>query len=259
MTTNSFITFLFFALLACFDLAAQTSFQRNTQAVQKVRPFITDDARVVGTRLAQLESWYRQDEGGIEQWILMAYGPYSWLELTFGGVFGAERLPTATEFGFGIPLLQAKFLLKEYLPYQLPGIGFVIGSFLPSGSGALKPEGYGAFSFLTLTQCFGKQDDVLLHLNLGTNYLDGSLAEKWQFTWGLGTQLRTLGGFHLVGEIFSGDPYVPGSGLSYQVGFRHFFSDDVQIDGTLGKGIGGETPLPLWFSFGIRLVFHTFE
>ena len=100
---------------------------------------------------------------------------------------------------------------------------------------------------------------MLLHLNLGTNYLDGSLAEKWQFTWGLGTQLRTLGGFHLVGEIFSGDPYVPGSGLSYQVGFRHFFSDDVQIDGTLGKGIGGETPLPLWFSFGIRLVFHTFE
>ncbi len=259
MTTKSFITFLFFALLASFDLSAQSSFRRDAQPVQNVRPFITDDARVVGTRLTQMESWYRQDEGGIEQWALVAYGPYSWLELTFGGVFGAERLPTATEFGFGVPLLQAKFLLKEYLPYQLPGVGFVIGSFLPSGSGALKPEGYGAFSFLTVTQCFGKQDDVLLHLNLGTNYLDGSLDDKWQFTWGLGTQLRALGGFHLVGEVFSGDPYVPGSGLSYQVGFRHFFSDDVQIDGTLGEGISGDSPLPIWFSFGIRLVFHTFE
>jgi hypothetical protein len=259
MKTKLFAAFIFSIFLVHLDAYAQTSFQRNTQPIQRVRPFITDDARVVGRRLTQLESWYRQDEGGIEQWILTAYGPTSWLELAFGGVFGAERLPATTEFGYGIPLVQAKFLLKEYLPYELPGVGFVIGSFLPSGSGALKPEGYGAFSFLTITQCFGKLDDVLLHLNLGTNYLDGSSPQKWQFTWGLGTQLRALGGFHFVGEVFSGDPYVPGSGLSYQVGFRHFFSDDVQIDGTLGKGIGGESPLPLWFSFGIRLVFHTFE
>lgn len=259
MQKKLFAAFIFSAFLMDIGASAQTSFQRNAQPTQQVRPFITDDARVVGNRLTQLESWYRQDKGSIEQWILAAYGLAPWLELTFGGVFGAERLPTANEFGHGIPLVQAKFLFKEYLPYELPGVGFVIGSFLPSGSGALKPEGYGAFSFLTITQSFGKLDDVLLHLNLGTNYLDGPSPQKWQFTWGLGTQLRALAGFHFVGEIFSGDPYVPGSGLSYQVGFRHFFSDDFQIDGTLGKGIGGESLLPLWFSFGIRLVFHTFE
>lgn len=259
MTTNLFAAMVFFVFSLPFDVFAQTSFNRSAQPTQHVRPFITDDARVVGNRLTQLESWYRQDKFGIEQWVLAAYGPTRWLELTLGGVFGAERLPTANEFTFGVPLVQAKFLFKDYLPYELPGVGLVVGSFLPSGSGALKPEGYGAFSFLTITQSFGKLDDVLLHFNVGTNYLDGSLAEKWLLTWGFGTQLRTLGGFHLVAEVFSGDPYVPGSGISYQVGFRHFFSDDVQIDGTFGKGIGGDKPLPIWFSFGIRLVFHTFE
>lgn len=249
---------LLLSLAFAFEATAQTSLSRS-QPIQFVRPFITDDARVVGGRLWQLESWYRQDEGLLEQWFLFAYGPTRWLELTFGGVFGAERLPAANEFGLGIPLLQAKFLLKEYQPNELPGVGFVIGTFLPSGAGALKPEGYGSFSFLTLTQSLGKRDDVLLHFNLGASYLDAPREEKWQFNWGLGTQLRALGGFHFVGEIFSGDPYVPGSGLSYQIGFRHFFSDDFQIDGTFGKGIGGDSPLPPWFSAGIRLVFHTFE
>jgi hypothetical protein len=38
-----------------------------SHAAQRVRPFITDDARVVGNRLAQLESWYRQDKETIQQ------------------------------------------------------------------------------------------------------------------------------------------------------------------------------------------------
>jgi hypothetical protein len=41
-----------------------------SSAAQRVRPFITDDARVVGNRLAQLESWYRQDKETIQQWFL---------------------------------------------------------------------------------------------------------------------------------------------------------------------------------------------
>ncbi|MCS6988480.1 MAG: transporter [Chloroherpetonaceae bacterium] len=254
---NLLFLFSFWIFLSLHALA-QSSL-RLAQPAQRVRPFITDDARVVGRRLWQLESWYRQDEGGLEQWFLFAYGPTRWLELTFGGVTGAERLPTTNEFGLGIPLLQAKFLFKEYLPNELPGVGFVIGSFLPSGTGPLKPEGYGAFSYLAVTQSLGKNDDLLLHLNLGVSYIDAPRPDKRQFTWGLGAQLRMIDGFHFVGEFFSGDPYVPGSGLSYQIGFRHFFSDDFQIDGTFGKGIGGESPLPPWFSAGVRLVFHTFE
>lgn len=64
---------------------------------------------------------------------------------------------------------------------------------------------------------------------------------------------------HYVGEIFSGDPYIPGAGLSWQTGFRHFFSDFVQIDGTIGQGVGGLNPLPFWYSFGLRYVTTAFE
>ncbi|QEK50772.1 hypothetical protein FYC62_03125 [Pedobacter aquae] len=35
-----------------------------------VRPFITDDARVVGERLAQLETWVRFDKEAGQHWIL---------------------------------------------------------------------------------------------------------------------------------------------------------------------------------------------
>ena len=47
-----------------------------------VRPFITDDARVVGERLAQLETWIRVDKEAGQHWILGAYGPNKKLELT---------------------------------------------------------------------------------------------------------------------------------------------------------------------------------
>lgn len=45
-----------------------------------VRPFITDDARVVGLRYAQAEAW--------QQWDMLAYGPTKWLELSVGGGVG---------------------------------------------------------------------------------------------------------------------------------------------------------------------------
>lgn len=70
--------------------------------MQSVRPFITDDARVVGSRLAQLESWYRQDKETIQQWFLLAYGPTDWVELTFGGVIGVGLVEAELdEFPFG--------------------------------------------------------------------------------------------------------------------------------------------------------------
>jgi hypothetical protein len=40
-----------------------------------VRPFITDDARVVGWRLAQWESWARFDKHEGQWWHMAAYGP----------------------------------------------------------------------------------------------------------------------------------------------------------------------------------------
>ena len=240
-----------------------------------VRPFITDDARVVGERLAQLETWVRFDKEAGQHWILGAYGPNKnkytkmhsdyWhgdskkLELTAGGVYGYQvDHDSKKTFSYALPLLQAKILFKEYKPNKAPGFGIVLGTFLPVGQGAFKPAGYGTFGYLTVSQCFGEGDQFLFHGNLGGNYLHFDGSNNLISTWGLGTQIKAYKGMHLVGEIFSGDPYIPGTGTSWQAGYRYFFSDLVQIDMTVGNGIAGDVIMPFWYTAGIRIVTEKF-
>ncbi|HMO60559.1 MAG TPA: hypothetical protein PKC39_04115 [Ferruginibacter sp.] len=235
----------------------ETGYDGNTEP--NVRPFITDDARVVGNRLAQLESWVRIDKESGQHWVLAAYGPNKKLELTAGGVYGYEKEPNSKKmFSYALPLLQAKYLVKEYGAGQLPGLGVVAGTFLPVGSGAFKPAGYGTFAFATISQCIGKQEDVLIHANIGGNYLHIDGADELINTWGFGTQVKVYRGMHLVAELFSGDPYIPGTGTAYQLGYRYFFNDLLQVDMTIGKGFAGEVIMPLWVSAGVRLVTERF-
>lgn len=224
-----------------------------------VRPFITDDARVVGERLAQLETWVRFDKEAGQHWILGAYGPNKKLELTAGGVYGYQvDHDSKKTFSYALPLLQAKILFKEYKPNKAPGFGMVLGTFLPVGQGAFKPAGYGTFGYLTVSQCFGEGDKFLFHGNLGGNYLHVDGSNNLISTWGLGTQIKAYKGMHLVGEIFSGDPYIPGTGTSWQAGYRYFFSDLVQIDMTVGNGIAGNVIMPFWYTAGVRIVTEKF-
>lgn len=225
-----------------------------------VRPFITDDARVVGERLAQLETWVRFDKEAGQHWLLGAYGPNKKLELTAGGVYGYQvDHDSKKTFSYALPLLQAKVLFKEYKPNKAPGFGMVIGTFLPVGQGAFKPAGYGTFGYLTVSQCFGEGDKFLFHGNLGGNYLHVDGSNNLISTWGLGTQIKAYKGMHLVGEIFSGDPYIPGTGTSWQAGYRYFFSDLVQIDMTVGNGIAGDVIMPFWYTAGVRIVTEKFQ
>lgn len=231
----------------------------------KVRPFITDDTRVVGARRAQLETWARVDHAAFQQWAIVAYGPTKWLELSLGGVFGADREPDGNRFAYALPLLAAKVLLREYQDGAGPGFGLAAGTFLPYGKATFKAVGYGTFGYLTISQCFGEGERLLLHLNGGGNYLCVSNPEvgadphQLVATWGFGGQLRTVGGLHVVGESFSGDPYVPGTGTAYQTGFRYFVSPLVQVDATVGEGLAGKVQLPFWMSAGVRLVTTRFQ
>lgn len=230
-----------------------------------VRPFITDDARVVGDQLAQLETWARIDHAALQQWALVAYGPTKWLELSGGGVFGADREPDGAHLAYALPLLQAKVLVREYKAGAGPGLALAAGTFLPYGQGTFRAVGYGTFGYITVSQCFGERENVLLHLNGGGNYLRvgdpeaSSNPNQLVATWGFGTQIRTVGGLHVVGELFSGDPYVPGTGTAYQAGIRYFVSNLLQVDSTVGKGLAGAVRLPFWFSAGIRIVTTRFQ
>lgn len=228
----------------------------SQQPWNAVRPFITDDARVVGGGLAQIETWSRFNNEAGELWVMAGFGPTPELEVSVGGVTAIVNDSSGRHLSYSLPLLQAKYLFRPYGPGDWPGFAVVAGTFLPWGQGDLVPTGFGTFIFGIVSQCFGEQEDVLIHLNVGANILNDSATSETEIlgTWGLGTQVRTLGGFHIVAEIFSGDPYVPGSGTSWQAGFRHFFSNDLQIDGTVGKGIVGSPALPMWVSAGVRIV-----
>jgi hypothetical protein len=49
-----------------------------------IRPFITDDARVVGARTLQLENWVVASGHAFEHWAVPAFGPTDYIELTVG-------------------------------------------------------------------------------------------------------------------------------------------------------------------------------
>lgn len=222
-----------------------------------IRPFVTDDARVVGRGYVQLETYWRRDRESLQHWILPAIGPTEWLELTLGAVHGLGELrayPSGPEYSIAGPLLQGKLLLREAVPNEPPGFALAIGAVPPLGRGAFVPAGPSAFSYLAMTQAFIKEDDFLVHANVGVSTIAAPGADPAKVTWGLGAQVETLFDFHLIGEVFSGDPYARGTGGAYQIGFRQIFDQHLQLDFTYGSGLFGDALAIPWVSSGIRLV-----
>ena len=225
-----------------------------------VRPFITDDAAVTERRHAQLETWTLFERGAGEHWMMWGYGLAPNLEVAIGTLWGFVENPFngRTEFSLAAPLLEAKYLLREYRSGEFGGIAISAGSFLPTGKGEFVAPAWGAYSILMYTHCFGENEDILIHGNIGVNWLRENKANDFLPIWGIGTQIRAFGGLHLVGELVAGDPYVPGTGTAYHVGIRHFISDYIQLDASVGKGIAGKNKVPLWFGFGARFVMTRF-
>ena len=75
-----------------------------TSNARAVRPFITDDARVVGDKLGQVESWLRYDKGSLQHWIVPAIGPTKWAELSIGAVHGWSAEPKPSHYALAASL-----------------------------------------------------------------------------------------------------------------------------------------------------------
>lgn len=224
-----------------------------------IRPFVTDDAHTVGKGHVQLETYWRRDRLSLQHWVLPAVGPTEWLELTLGAVNGISQLgrhPDKPTIAFAGPIAQGKILLHEAVPNRLPGVGLIVGGVAPGGRGGFEAPGWSGFSYLAVTQAFFKEDDLLIHANVGVSTIAAPGLDPAKVTWGIGTQVETLFDFHLIGEIFSGDPYATAAGGSYQAGFRQIFNDHLQLDFTFGGGLFGNYLAPPWFSSGIRFVSH---
>src|SRR5687768_6023489 len=111
-------------------VAAGLTVVMSSAMARAIRPFITDDAHVVGQGHLQLETYWRRDANSLQHWLLPAFGPTDWLELTIGGVHGVNGLrqhPDKPSYSIANPIVQGKFLLLESIPNRPPGLAVVVG------------------------------------------------------------------------------------------------------------------------------------
>ncbi|MCX8022446.1 MAG: hypothetical protein N2745_06695 [Syntrophorhabdaceae bacterium] len=216
-----------------------------------VRPFVTDDARVVGEHMGQLETSLRYDRDTFSNLNLFALGPTEKSEITLGWVDGFP-LYRESNRGFSItgPLMQFKYLFWEPKKNAYPGLAVAFGASPPWGKGDFKPDKWSEFIYAAMTESLFDNERILIHGNIGISKSNPLTVG----TWGLGTQIRIKGGFNAVLEVFFNDPYAGKTGGAYQTGFRHIFSDSVQFDMTIGSGFFGSERIPFFFGTGLRIV-----
>ncbi|MEI6155069.1 MAG: hypothetical protein WCQ90_13390 [Deltaproteobacteria bacterium] len=216
-----------------------------------VRPFVTDDARVVGEHQGQVETSVRYTKDSFTNLNLAAIGPTARSEVTLGFVDGFP-LDTDSNRSFSVtgPLMQFKYLFWEAKPNGYPGMAMAVGATPPWGKGDFRQEQWSGFAYAAWTESLFDKERVLIHASLGIS----TSSEVTVGTWGLGTQIRMIGGLHAVMEVFCNDPYAGKIGGAYQAGFRHIISDHIQIDFTGGSGLFGSNQINSFVGMGVRFV-----
>ena len=241
-------------------------------AAHAIRPFVTDDARVVGDRLAQLETWMLLDRSVLEHNVFVAFGPHRRVELTAGLLHGGVHSGVSRQYSLTGPVLQSKVLVLEAQNNAWPGLAVAGGVLPPLGVGPFTPKGWGGFGYVALTESIA-DETVLIHANVGlavgddgpqSAQLDRGESPRARIrtllTTGLATQIRMVAGLHAVGEVYHGDPYDPRTDFfAVQGGARYIFSDHVQSDFTFGTTAGkveseGVSRVERWATIGLRLV-----
>lgn len=241
------ILFTFF-LLSC---TQATLLSLLPSPVWAVRPFVTDDARVVGDHQAQLETSIRYDKDEFTNLNLVAFGPTANSEITMGFSHGFPlEMESNRSYSIIGPLMQFKYLFWEAKPNAYPGMAGVVGALPPWGKGEFRQENWSEFAYLAFTESLFEKEAVLIHANIGISTTNPAAVA----TWGLGTQVRLIGGLHGVLEVFYNDPYVGKIGGAYQAGFRHIVTDNLQIDLTMGGGLFGSEQMPTFVGMGLRIV-----
>jgi hypothetical protein len=216
-----------------------------------VRPFVTDDARVVGDHQMQLETSVRYDKDEFTNLTLVAFGPTANTEVTIGFSNGFPlNMESNRSYSIIGPLMQFKYLFWEAKPNAYPGMAGVVGALPPWGKGEFRQETWSEFAYLAFTESLFDKEAVLIHANIGISTTNPAAVA----TWGLGTQIRLIGGLHGVLEVFYNDPYVGKIGGAYQAGFRQIVSDNLQLDLTMGGGLFGSEQIPTFVGMGVRIV-----
>jgi hypothetical protein len=231
---------------------------RNSFAV---RPFITDDARIASPKEIQIETSLRIDSERLQNLNVISFGITKKLEGSFNFIDGFMREDeTKNQLSIAGPGFQFKYLFTDGKAAKFPAIGLVAGVSPPWGLGSdtFANPSWSNYLYLVGTKFFFKDLETLnLHINIGFNN-SYQAGVNTSLSWGVGVQAHLIDKLYLCAEIYQGDPYAITPGALYQVGFRYFLRDYMQMDIATGKGIYGDPMLGQYLSLGFRIVFDSF-
>lgn len=234
-----------------------------------VRPFVTDDARIIDYGQFEVEHWLEYGRGGPERLyaynFMGGYSPTDWLEIIAGTGFAYSN-EDGHKPSIINPVIQPKILFLKAEEDGSPGLALATGMLLPYGKGSQWERGWGGYAlFLGSTRLF--DDWLQLHVNLGGTYADdkGRTAD-WRPYWGFGFDAGVLHkDFRFIGEAYAGDPLnLAKPKWAAQSGFRWLKSDYVNWDLTFGAQpvlndrLGSTGKQEFWVQIGLRLLFDVF-
>ena len=206
-----------------------------------VRPFVTDDARIVYKGQLATETYagmtmVKGQKPAIEARALQGIAFTDRFELVAGG-FGFTYQDNHTR-----PLdllIQPKYVLHSSLG-AIPSLSVAAASLLPLSGNRQHWDGYAMahvswFLFTPEDSTDPNDNDLAIHLNLGvkTRYDAGPVTFQSKLFWAAGFEVITpvTRELRFLGEIFNGDPFSYEEKFpAFQTGFRWYKSPMVQMD-----------------------------
>ncbi len=211
-----------------------------------VRPFVTDDARIVNIGQLETESWAemrlaRGSAPGFHVASLQGYSPTDRLEIIAGviGLDYQERRLSLDDIVF-----QPKYLIYRSFNSLIPSVSAAAAFLSPISGNRQQWNNYAMFHaswFLFTPQ--GSPDPydngLAIHVNLGMKgQYDAGLGGRQTAKpyWAIGFETITFAReIRFLGEIFNGDPFLYQEEFpAFQTGFRWYKSSNVQWDLVVG-------------------------
>ena len=206
-----------------------------------VRPFVTDDARIIYRGQVVTESYggITMAQGGkpaIEVRSLQGIGITDRLELTAGGFGFTYHDNQARPLDI---LIQPKYVLHSSLGV-IPSLSVAAAALFPLNGNRQHWDGYAMahlswFLFTPDPDTDPYDNNLSIHFNLGATSRDdaGPATFQSKLYWAAGFEVVTpmTRELRFLGEVFNGDPFgFEEKFPAYQTGFRWYKTPNMQLD-----------------------------
>ena len=211
------------------------------EAALAVRPFVTDDARIVYKGQLETETYsgmtmVKGDKPAIEARALQGIAFTERFELIAGGFGFTYQDNQARPLDM---LIQPKYVLHSSLG-AIPSLSVAAATLFPLSGNRQHWDGYAMahvswFLFTPDASIDPYDNNLAIHLNLGakSRYDAGPATFQSKLYWAAGFEVITpvTRQVRFLGEIFNGDPFSYEEKFpAYQTGFRWYKTPMVQLD-----------------------------